>query len=205
MVQGLEKLIGKRIKELRNFHNMSLRALSERCGLSANAISLIERGENSATISSLDKISKALNISIDNLFHKDQDESVLHLKNGQGLKKKTANFEIQSLGFGFKNQQIDPLHITIFPSEDKSPRLLSHPGQEFVYCLSGEIDYYIQSHSYHIAAGDSLLFEAIHPHGWVSPQKDKAILLIVFQCLLDPGNIRQCHIDLNVKDKAILS
>jgi len=129
----------------------------------------------------------------------------LHLKNGQGLKRKTANFEIQSLGFGFKNQQIDPLHITIFPSEDKSPRLLSHPGQEFVYCLSGEIDYYIQSHSYHIVAGDSLLFEAIHPHGWVSPQKDEAILLIVFQCLLDPGNIRQRYIDLNVKDKAILN
>jgi len=74
MVQGLEKLIVRRIKELRNIHNLSLRTPSERYGLSANAISLIERGENSATISSLDKISEALNISIDNLFHKDQEE-----------------------------------------------------------------------------------------------------------------------------------
>jgi len=200
MVQNLEKIIGKRIKEHRSYQNLSLRMLSERCGLSANAISLIERGENSATISSLDKISEALNITIDDLFQENQKGSVFYLKNGQALKKKSYNFEVETLGFGFENQQIEPLRVTIYPSEDEPPRLISHSGQEFVYCLSGEIDYFVQERCYHLKAGDTLLFKASHSHGWGNPKNNKAVLLIMFQSLINPVSVRQRHIELDMAE-----
>jgi transcriptional regulator with XRE-family HTH domain len=202
MVQNLEKIIGKRIKEHRSHQNLSLRTLAERCGLSANAISLIERGENSATISSLDKISEALNIPIDDLFKKNQKEFVFYLRSGEGLKKKSYNFEIETLGFGFEDQQIEPLRVTIYPSEDESPQLIFHPGQEFVYCLSGEIDFFIQGRCYHLAVGDSLLFDASHSHGWGNPLVEKAVLLIMFQSLIDPVSVRQRHIELKMAERA---
>jgi transcriptional regulator with XRE-family HTH domain len=37
--------VGTRIREIREERRLSLRALAERCGLSVNAISRIERGE----------------------------------------------------------------------------------------------------------------------------------------------------------------
>lgn len=197
MTQKTEVFVGKRIKELRTLQKLSLRTLSKKCGLSANTISLIERGENSATVSSLEKIANALNVSIDELFHKNPRKSIFHLKNQQGLKKTDINFEILSLGFGLDKRQIDPYFVTIFPDQDLPPKVISHPGQEFVYCISGELDYLIADQRFHLKEGDSVLFDAMHPHGWHNPNEDNAELILVIQSITDSNIARQNHITIN--------
>ena len=58
-----EKLVvGQCIRELRTKKSLSLRALAELSNLSTNAISLIERGDNSPTVSSLHSLATALNV-----------------------------------------------------------------------------------------------------------------------------------------------
>ena len=52
--------VGQRIRTIREAQGHSLRALAERSGLSLNAISLIERGENSPTVSSLHPVDPPL-------------------------------------------------------------------------------------------------------------------------------------------------
>ncbi len=201
MEGNIETIVGKRIKELRQNQGLTLRSLADQSGLSANAISLIERGENSATISSLEKIANALCISVNELFHKGRFPSILHLKSDEGLKKKVANFEIQSLGFGLQNQLMDPYRVTVFPGEDTSSRVISHPGQEFIYCLSGEIEFFIGDQRFQLYCGDSLLFDALYPHGWCNPSDQKVDLLMIFQSLSDPHLARQRHIEIIVDEK----
>lgn len=60
--------VGQRIRRLREQRQLSLRALARLCGLSTNAISLIERGENSPTVSSLHALATALGVSITDFF-----------------------------------------------------------------------------------------------------------------------------------------
>jgi transcriptional regulator with XRE-family HTH domain len=64
----INKLIASRLLALREARQFSLTALSERSGVSRSNISLIERGESSATATVLDKLAGALGVTLASLF-----------------------------------------------------------------------------------------------------------------------------------------
>ncbi len=64
----INQRIASRLRELRLAQQCSLAALAERSGVSRSNISLIERGESSATATVLDKLSAALGVTVASLF-----------------------------------------------------------------------------------------------------------------------------------------
>jgi len=54
--------VGSRLRELRTERGLSMRALGRQSGLSTNALSMIERGKTSPSVSTLYKIATALDI-----------------------------------------------------------------------------------------------------------------------------------------------
>jgi transcriptional regulator with XRE-family HTH domain len=69
----INQLIAHRLRELRDAQGLSLAALAERSGVSKSNISLIERGESSATATVLDKLSAALGVTVASLFEQSTD------------------------------------------------------------------------------------------------------------------------------------
>jgi len=199
MSDYFEQNIGKRIKNLRTNRGLSLRSLADKCGLSANAISLIERGENSPTIASLLRLTEALEISLNDFFNQSQSIPIVHIKNFGGMHIENTNCIIKSLCYGFPNPQIEPYQITINPGADMSSKPIIHPGQEFVYCLSGEIEYFVDNQQFILKKGDSLLFDALHPHGWCNPNKNNVELLLIFHSHSDRHLAHQRHIQFEME------
>lgn len=68
-------LIAHRLRELRDAQGLTLAALAERSGVSKSQISLIERGESSATATVLDKLSAALGVTVASLFEKTAEDA----------------------------------------------------------------------------------------------------------------------------------
>jgi len=60
--------VAARLHDLREEQRMSMRALAQKSGLSANALSMIERGRASPSVSTLMKLADALGISITEFF-----------------------------------------------------------------------------------------------------------------------------------------
>jgi DNA-binding XRE family transcriptional regulator/quercetin dioxygenase-like cupin family protein len=60
--------VGERIREARLRHGMSLRALARAVGVSASLISQIETGKSRPSVSTLYSITKALEISVEDVF-----------------------------------------------------------------------------------------------------------------------------------------
>lgn len=65
---GINARIAARVRGLRSELSMSLEALSDECGVSRSMISLIERGESSATAVVLEKIASGLGVPLAALF-----------------------------------------------------------------------------------------------------------------------------------------
>jgi len=189
--QPSEVHVGLRIRSLRQQRKLSLRALSESSGLSINAISQIERGEVSPTVSSLDRLADAFEVHITDLFEREEPTTTLFVKNRDSEALQEDGVRIESLGFGLQHQQFEPFRMTIRPGARVSRTPLTHRGHEFIYCLEGELEYFIEDEKFHLEAGDSLLFEAHQLHRWRNLSEDQSAVLLVFQMAQSPQLVRQ--------------
>ena len=188
--------VGPRIRAIREQRQLSLRALAERCNLSVNAISLIERGENSPTVSSLHMLATALGVKITEFFEDSHEHAVVYVKHDRRLATQGNGVSMESLGIGLRNQQLEPFLVTVEPGAGESGEAIVHPGQEFVYCVGGSIQYQVGSQVYHLESGDSLLFEASQPHCFQNNSGSLARVLLIFQAVEGGLLARQRHLEL---------
>jgi len=178
---GEKLLVGERIREIRTGQGLSLRALSELSKLSTNAISLIERGDNSPTVSSLHNLATALRVPITAFFEQQPNGHVIHLKNNRRPASESAGVRMENLGSGLPNQQLEPFLLSIRPGGSSTRNQITHSGEEFVYVMRGELTCRINEQDYDLEQGDSLLFLASQPHVYRNHTTRMAQMLIIFQ------------------------
>lgn len=195
MFDLLEPNVGLRLRALRDQRELTLRALAEKCGLSINAISLIERGENSPTVSTLQRLAAALNVPITEFFLEETRQTVVYVKRDQGLHAQSDGVVMESLGFGLVRQQLEPFRMNIHPGVGNLDDPISHPGEEFIHCLRGTLDYCVDGRTYRLERGDSLLFEASQPHAFYNSSGEVATILIIFQVSRDQHLVKQMHME----------
>lgn len=76
----LKKLVGKRIKELREAKNLTQELLAEKVNVKPSAISNLERGKNFPAPENLTKIAAALDIKLGDLFTFEHHQESVDLK-----------------------------------------------------------------------------------------------------------------------------
>lgn len=192
---GDKLLVGERIREIRNRQGLSLRALAELSRLSTNAISLIERGGNSPTVSSLHNLATALNVPITAFFEQQPDGHVIHLKNNRRPASESAGVRMENLGSGLPNQQIEPFLLSISPGNSSTRHQITHSGEEFVYVTRGSLTCRINDQDYALETGDSLLFLATQPHVYRNQTNRLAQMLIVFQPMVGQMVAHRHHME----------
>ena len=69
-MSDIAKILGQRIRNYRTAKGWSQEKLAELSGCHPTYIGQVERGEKNATIESIEKISKALSVSLSTLFEK---------------------------------------------------------------------------------------------------------------------------------------
>ncbi len=173
--------IGQCLRSLREERGLSLRALADKSGLAVNTLSLIENGKSSPSVSTLQKISSALQVPIVAFFLLNRnDQKVVFTRSGR---RKQAAFEhgyLEDLGGGLSEDAMEPFIVTLGPETNSGPDPIVHTGYEFVFCLAGRIAYIIENQRYILDPGDSLFFESHLPHCWqnLSSRPSKKILIL---------------------------
>ncbi len=174
--------VGARVRALRNERGLSLRALAELCGLSANTISLIERGITSPSVSTLQQLASALGVAINSFFITPTETvKVIFTPAGERVRSGSASVVLESLGFGLEGQTCDPFVVTLKPGASSGRQMMMHTGTELIHVLEGEFEYEIAGEHYHMRLGDTLLFRAEQPHSWHNPNDEPAVFFMMMQ------------------------
>lgn len=172
--------VGTRLKELREQRNISMRSLATKSGLSANALSMIERGKTSPSVSTLYKLADALGISITAFFGTGTDkQQVIFLKSDERTRIPFARGVFEGLGGERFVGRVEPFMLTLESGASSGIHTMTHTGHEFVFCLRGELEYTVEKNVYRMSPGDCLLFAAQLRHKWKNPGKTVTNALVV--------------------------
>lgn len=193
--------VGLRLKHLRDERNISMRALARNSGLSANALSMIERGLTSPSVSTLNKLAGALEVPVTAFFRSEPDRTpVVHLKAAQRTRMPFHRGLWEGLGGERFAGRMEAFMITLESNASSGPHGMLHTGSEFVFALRGMVEYEVDGTTYLLEAGDTLIFAAQLLHRWRNPGSTVANAIIVISSFEEgerPGEFHLASTDTN--------
>ena len=164
--------VGTRLRELRQERGLSMRALARASGLSANALSMIERGRTSPSVSTLYKMSQAMGIPITAFFREEPpQQEIVFRKAAERTRIPFMRGVWEGLGGELFVGRVEPFMLTLESGASSGPFGILHSGHEFVFCLRGQLEYEVENQRFLLETGDSLLFAAQLRHRWRNPGK----------------------------------
>jgi len=172
--------VGKLLKQLREERGMSIRELSRISGLSANALSMIERGRTSPSVSSLYRLTDALQVPVTALFRQEQAREPIVFRSMATRSNVPFTLGVwEGLGGESFTGRMQPFMLTLESGAESGKEKIVHTGSEFVMCLRGKLEYEVEGKIFTLEAGDSLLFAARLTHRWCNPGTSVAKAIIV--------------------------
>ena len=172
--------VGRRLKQLRQERGISMRELGRKSGISANALSMIERGLTSPSVSTLYRLTDALNLPITALFRWEQAQEPLVFRSVENRTRIPFPSGIwEGLGGEAFIGRMQPFLLTLESGAKSGKGKIVHTGHEFVMCLEGRLEYEVEGRVYYLNAGESLLFAARLIHRWRNPGETVSKVLIV--------------------------
>jgi transcriptional regulator with XRE-family HTH domain len=178
-----EITIGTNIRRRRERLALTLTELARQANLTKGALSKIETGKGSPAIATMLRIAKALGTSLSELFAEEETPApYAFTPNGQGqvITRDGSRFgyAYQALALSMKNKAVEPFLLTIRPGDP--PGVFHHEGQEFIYMLSGLMEFSIGQQKLRLSRGDALYFDSSHKHSTHILGKKPATFLCLF-------------------------
>ncbi len=169
------KIIGGKIKSIRESRNLSVDEVAERSGMNKEQIERIEENVEIPSLAPLIKIARVLGVRL-GTFLDDQtelgpvisrkkdhkDNNTIRFTEGPSVKRK--HMEYHSLSQGKAGRHMEPFLIDIDSSGNADFTLSSHEGEEFIFVLEGTIEVSYGKEKYILEEGDSIYYDSIVAH-----------------------------------------
>ena len=186
------KIIGGKIRNIRESRNLTIEEVAERAGISSVQIERIESDIELPSLAPLIKIARALGVRL-GTFLDDNTELGPVISRAKDSKEQNAirftndskdtrkHMEYHSLAQDKAGRHIEPFIIDIVAAEQNDFTLSSHEGEEFIYILEGNVEIVYGKDKYTLETGDSIYYDSIVPHHVHAPSgKPARILGIIY-------------------------
>jgi transcriptional regulator with XRE-family HTH domain len=161
------------LKLLRIQNGLTLDQLAQAAGLTRSYLSKVERGLSSPSIASALHLAKALNVTVEELFHGDAPQT-LAIQRAPAAEPTSARPVTGPIVNGRLSAFVmRPSHN---PLRNPSSR---HSGEEIVYVLNGSVELQLSARTEVLGPGDSAHFDSAIPHKISSLGETEAQILIV--------------------------
>ena len=185
-----ENRIGKKIRQLREDHGISMEELAESTHNSVETIENIESGALLPSLSPLMKIARALGVRLGTfmddasqtgpfMVKSGKSENIIRFS-GQNHISNQSSLELYSLAYGKSDRHMEPFIVDVHPLNGSDYQLSSHEGEEFIYIIQGEIEILYGQEKYHLEQGDSIYYDSVIPHDLHAYKGEARILAVVY-------------------------
>lgn len=173
-------MIGPKIRQVRQNHDLTLAVLAERTGLTASYLSQIERDLIDPSIASLRKIALALDVPIYTFLADEKPEHVLI----RADQRKKLELPHSSIVYEFITPmaadtstapKMEMVYFQLEPQGWNSDEPIVHPADECIFIIAGTLEVTLGPEQYVLHSGDSLYIRENIPHRFYNPGPDRVI------------------------------
>ncbi len=179
--------IGRKIRDLRKGKALTLQDLSTATGLSKPLLSQIENEIVVPPISTLLKISRALDKDIAFFFQEPNDDRKIVVVrpfererlDTRKLGRTDGGYSYESLAYKKSRKNMEPFLVEFERKDETEMSFYSHEGEEFLFVLEGDLEFRTKDEVHGLKKGDSLYFESDVPHSYRALGKKNAKAIVV--------------------------
>ncbi|HEV7300217.1 MAG TPA: helix-turn-helix domain-containing protein [Tepidisphaeraceae bacterium] len=184
---------GERIRRLRRRLGWTLKQTAERCDCTESLISKIETGKVMPAVATLARLAAALGVSVSQLLAEESADGPVFVPASANASEQLVTSEQGYRFRAFAPQRSEKLmQPLIFEAQrgKAAPAVMKHDGEEFIYVLTGRMNYRVGERQFTLGPGDGLYFDAWQPHQ-LEPLTKVVRFLAVF---VEPSQARRVHI-----------
>lgn len=177
--------LGPRIRALRQGRRLTLREVADRAGVTESFLSQVERDVTSPSIATVQRISRALDLSIAQLF---ADEPLTGRVVRREARRRVEYPGLRAVDEFLTSNTAGRLQVimsTIQPGGGTGEEPYTHDSdEEVVLVLAGVLDLWVGDEHYVLRDGDAITFPSRLPH-WNMNRSDEPT--VVLFCLTPPS------------------
>ncbi len=184
-MSSTELQLGPRIRSLRRARSVTLRELAERAGVTESFLSQVEREVTSPSIASVQRIARALDLAIAELFTEEAPHS--------RIVRRPERRRIAYPGLGAVDEfltadmsgRIQLILSTIEPGGGTGEEAYAHDSdEEVIVVLAGRLELWVADEHHLLEEGDTIAYSSRLPHRNVNPGDGPAVVLF---CVTPPS------------------
>lgn len=181
----LEDELGSKIKEIRKKKDITLQDLAKKTGFTKGYLSKIEKAKKAPPVSTLIIITKALGVSISEIFEEVENKTLISLVRNEERHTVARNgsefgYTYQPLAHRYLKKHMEPYIITL-PGNTKQRVSFKHKGEEMVFVLEGVMKFFYGEEEFIIRKGDCIYFDSSIPHyGVAKGNKEVKCLSVIY-------------------------
>ncbi len=167
-------MLGPKIREVRQERSLTLNELSQKTGLTAGYLSQLERNIIEPSLSSLRKISMALEVPIYTFLSNGEKNHILITSD----KRKKLDLPNSSITYEFltpmasdrqTQTKMEIIYYQLEPESWSSEDFIVHNADECIFIMQGSIELYLGEQKYIVTQGDSIYIRENIPHRFYNP------------------------------------
>jgi transcriptional regulator with XRE-family HTH domain len=184
----VQNKIGKKIKQFREFRQISINDLALNANLDVSQLEQIEKKGNVPSLGHLIKISRALGVRIGTFLDDHEQIGAVVVKAGDekssvsfstNNEKTREHLNFFSMAPDKAGRHMDPFIVEIEPQKESNYKLSTHEGEEFIFVLTGKIEINYGKDIYELNAGDSIYLDSVVSHNVHAAGNQMAKILAV--------------------------
>ncbi|POM16951.1 HTH-type transcriptional regulator SutR [Burkholderia cepacia] len=172
-----------RLKLLRKQKGWTLDVLADETGLTKSYLSKVERGLSVPSIAVALKLSKALNVDVEQLFSESRNRELITVtrageRTAMGAAADSHAHRFESIAAGVAPKKMLPF-VVHPPHEFVASTFREHEGEEFLFVHKGRVEIEFPNETVQLKTGDSVYFNALIPHRTRSLGAAQAEILVI--------------------------
>jgi len=185
---AMRHALGSHLKALRRHSGKSLRDAARLAGISAQFISLVERGQTEIGLSRLIRLADAYDANIADLLAEIHSPDVEFVRGSAAFTAPRSRSDPKLTYLTSPSWQLQPFRIEIKPGASlgsgATRGALSHAGDEFIHCIAGTITMTVSGREWVLETGDTIVIPPRAQHAY---RNDGEQLAVAVGAVAPPG------------------